>query len=110
MRARTKARLEAEAKAKLVAEAKPVPDDALKSFKDDLRRLAKPSEPSLHYRIGELVSPAAFDPDRLPAGCIYQNGRITRRRKSDRPEDIPPRILGKSDPETSTAVDRRSHC
>ena len=41
------------------------------------------------YRTGELISPSAFDSDRLPAGCVYQNGRITRKRKSDRPEDIP---------------------
>jgi hypothetical protein len=54
MRKRTKARLEAEAKARL--EAAPTPNEAPKS------------DPSLPYRISELVSPAKFDPDRLPPG------------------------------------------
>ena len=55
-------------------------------------------EPSIRYRPGDLVSEAAFDPDRLPAGCMYQHGRITRKRKSDRPGHILPEFWAKATP------------
>ena len=72
---------------------------SLPSGSTEAQNQAKPPKsPSILYRAGELVSKNAFDPDRLPAGCVYQNGRITRKRKSDRPENIPPEFWAKATP------------
>ena len=51
------------------------------------------------YRPGQIVTKGAFDPDRLPNGCIFQNERVTRKRKSDRPDDIPPEFWHKATPQ-----------
>ncbi len=48
--------------------------------------------PTIMRGPGELVKNDDFDPDRLPNGCIFQHERVTRKRKLDRHDNIPPEL------------------
>ena len=49
----------------------------------------KPKGP---YRAGQIVDPGSFDPALLPTGYMLENGRVTRLRKSNRPESCLPEV------------------
>ena len=42
------------------------------------------------YKPGEWIPKADLDPKRMPAGCRWEAGRITRHRSTARPEGFPP--------------------
>ena len=44
------------------------------------------------YEPGQLVAEANYDPERLPNGYLFVNGRVTRKQKSARPANIFPEV------------------
>ncbi len=48
--------------------------------------------PKPPYKAGDLMREEDYDSSRLPKGCSFGHGRITRTQRSDRPPDVLPEV------------------